>query len=66
METINGIEYKMVAPDIDCLIRCFYNRNLNPIFSTPALLNGMKPLFEALEPLKPYSKNEEVKVCLIN
>ena len=62
METINGIEYKMVAPDIDCLIRCFYNRNLNPKLSTPALLNGVKPLFEALEPLKPYSKNEEVKV----
>ena len=65
MENINGIEYKMVAPDIDSLVRCFDSRDINPTLSTPELLNGMKPLFEALEMLKPYRRNEEVKVIWI-
>lgn len=54
-------EYKLVAPDIDRLIRYFKHGHLNPMASTSALLAAMEPLFEILTPLAPYKKNKEAK-----
>ena len=54
-------EYKLVAPDVDQLIRYFYNRYLNPILSTPALLSATDLLWDALEPVAVLPKNDEAK-----
>ena len=51
-------EYKLVAPDVDELLRYFDRRRLNPVKSTPALLAAASSIFEILAPLKG---NEEVK-----
>ena len=54
-------EYKLVAPDVDQLIRYFDNRYLNPILSTPALLSATNLLWDALEPVAVLPKNDEAK-----
>ncbi len=58
----NEIEYKMVAPDIDRLLEFFDRRYLNPTASTERLISAMEPLFETLDSLAPYPKNNETKV----
>ncbi|SDB54147.1 hypothetical protein [Butyrivibrio sp. INlla16] len=55
-------QYKLVAPDIDSLIRYFDSRDLiNARKSTPELFAAMKPIFEILKPLAPIRKNSDVK-----
>ena len=55
-------KYKMVAPDVKYLLRCFDMHDMmNPIESTEALLAAFDKLWSALTPLAPLSKNEEVK-----
>ena len=53
--------YKLVAPNIDLLLRYFDHKHLNPSVPTPALTAAMEPLFSALTDLAPLEKNEEVK-----
>ena len=40
--------YKLVAPNIDLLLRYFDHRNMNPSVPTQALTAAMEPLFSAL------------------
>ena len=54
-------EYKLVAPDIDSLLRYFDRQQLNPMQSTDALLSALKPLFEMMKPLASINKYDEVK-----
>ncbi len=53
--------YKLVAPNIDLLLRYFDHRHMNPSVPTPALTAAMEPLFSALTDLAPLENNEEVK-----
>ena len=53
--------YKLVAPDVDSLLRCFDRYHMNPTQSTPALLSAADPLFDLLAPLAPLKKNDEAK-----
>ena len=53
--------HKLVAPDIDRLLRYFDDRHMNPSVPTPALTAAMEPLFSALADLAPLEKNEEAK-----
>lgn len=54
-------DYKLVAPDIDALLHYFNRRYMDPTSSTPALLETVSPLFEALSPLGPVKNNDEAK-----
>ena len=54
-------QYKLVAPDVDELLRYFERGHLNPTPSTPALLGAAEQLFSILTPLSPLKKNEEAK-----
>ena len=53
--------YKLIAPDIDRLLRYFDDRHMNPSVPTPALTAAMEPLFSALADLAPLEKTEEAK-----
>lgn len=58
----NGRNYKLVAPDVDCLLRYFDHQNMmNPTESTEPLLAAFEKLWSALAPLAPLTKNEEAK-----
>ena len=39
---------KLVAPDVDALLRFFDRRNMNPTAPSPLLLAALGPLFEVL------------------
>ena len=54
-------QYKLVAPDVDALLRYFDHCSLNPNPSTPALLEAFTSISDILEPLAPLKKNEEAK-----
>lgn len=54
-------DYKLVAPDVDALLRHFERRYMNPTASTPSLLAAAGPLFEELSPLAPLNKDGEAK-----
>ena len=54
-------EYKLVAPDIDKLLRFFDRGHLNPSGITQKIDDAMKPLFEVLSPLAPLKSNDEAK-----
>lgn len=54
-------DYKLVAPDVDALLRHFNQRHMNPTASAPSLLTAVGPLFESLSPLAPLEKDDEVK-----
>ena len=54
-------DYKLVAPDVDALLRYFDRRYMNPTSSTLSLLTAVGPLFDALSPLAPLDKNSEAK-----
>ena len=53
--------YKLVAPDIERLLKYFDKDFLNSSGVRPALAKAMNPLFDLLEPLEPLDKNNEVK-----
>ena len=44
-------KFKLVAPDVDRLLRCFDRRDFNASASTEILLNAAEPVFRVLEPL---------------
>lgn len=54
-------KYKLVAPDMDRLLRFFDRGHLNPSGIRPKLDKAMKPLFKALAPVAPLKSNDEVK-----
>ena len=54
-------EYKLVAPDIDGLLRYFDRGHQNPSAPTAGMISAMEPLFSALSDLAPLTKNREVK-----
>ncbi|MBQ9154989.1 MAG: hypothetical protein IJ130_14400 [Solobacterium sp.] len=54
-------EYKLTAPDIDELLRCFDRSYMNPSRPSEALSEAMEPLFDALHDLAPRKKNNEAK-----
>ena len=58
-------QYKLVAPDVDLLLRYFDHRSLNPAPSTPALLAAFTSIFDILTPLAPLKKNNEAKAIWI-
>ena len=57
----NDRQYKLVAPDVDELLRYFDRGLMNPTSSTPALLAAFTTLWNLLSPLAPLKKNEEAK-----
>ena len=61
----NDRQYKLVAPDVDELLRYFDHGHLNPTLSTPALLAAANNLWDILEPLAPLKKNNEAKAIWI-
>ncbi len=59
-------KYRLLAPDVDDLLRYFDRRHtLNPTSSTDALLTAASPIFDTLVPLAPLKKNEEAKAIWI-
>lgn len=58
-------QYKLVAPDIDALLRYFESGLMNPTKSTDALLAAAKPLFDIVDPLAPLKKNDEAKAIWV-
>ncbi len=54
-------EYKLVAPDVDRLLRFFDRRFRNPSKITPRQREAVEELWNILSPLKPLKKNEEAK-----
>lgn len=54
-------KYKLVAPDVDTLLRYFDERRYNPVLSTPELLSATDKLWDILEPLATHNKNNEAK-----
>ena len=54
-------DYRMVAPDVDALLRYFDRGHMNPGASTPELLAAAESLFAAMSPLAPIDQDGEVK-----
>ena len=59
--TNDNHKYKLTAPNVDSLLRCFDRNHLNSTPSTPALLSVTEPVFRLLLPLAPLRKNNEAK-----
>lgn len=57
--------YKLVAPDVDRLVRCFEKWFQDPEQPSADLMNAMNPLFETLKDLAPLPENDEAKVIWI-
>lgn len=55
------MEWKLVAPDVDRLLRCFDRGYKNPTAQTRKALCALDRLFEALADLAPLATNNEVK-----
>lgn len=58
-------KYKLVAPDVDRLLRFFDKGHLNPSGVRPKLDKAMKPLFKALAPIAPLKSNDEAKAIWV-
>ena len=54
-------EYKLVAPDIDSLLRYFKDGHLNSSVPAPELVAAMEPVFDSLKELAPLDEDEEAK-----
>lgn len=54
-------DYKLVAPDIDRLLRYFDRGYLNPSVPSKKLCEAMEPLFSALHDLAPLKTNNDAK-----
>ena len=54
-------EYKLVAPDIDALLRCFERGHLNSSVPAPELVAAMEPVFDSLKELASLDEDEEAK-----
>ena len=54
-------EYKLLAPDVDRLLRFFDRGHMNPTASSFVLLSAFKKLSDILTPLAPLKDNDEVK-----
>ena len=57
----NEKDYRLIAPDIDSLLRLFRDGHMNACSSTPAVIAAIDPLFEALDALAPSEQNNEYK-----
>ncbi len=57
----DDFQYKLVAPDVDCLCKYFDDRRMNPTKSTPVLLAAFDRVYDLLTPLAPLRKNDEAK-----
>ena len=57
----DDVTYKLVAPDIDCLLRCFERGWGNTEPPTAQLMEAVKPLVDAVADLKPCEENKEAK-----
>lgn len=55
------MEWKLVAPDVDRLLRCFDRGYRNPSPQTRTVLGALDRLFEVLTDLAPLSSNDEAK-----
>ena len=53
--------YRLIAPDIDSLLRFFRDGHMNACSPTPAVIAAIDPLFEALHALAPSEQNDEYK-----
>ena len=53
--------FKLVAPNIDCLLNCFERGWQNLESPTAQLVEAVKPLFDAVSDLKPCKENDEAK-----
>ena len=58
-------DYKLVAPDIDGLLRFFDRGHMNPSRPSEALCSAMEPLFDVLHDLAPIKSNDEVKAIWV-
>ena len=58
-------KYKLVAPDIDHLVRCFEHGNRNPEVPTRSILPVLDELFAAFAPLAPLKKNKDAKAIWV-
>ncbi len=54
-------QYRLIAPEIDCLLYWLGHGHRNPSAPTPALVSAMDPLFITLAPLAPLKRNKEAK-----
>ena len=61
---MNTPKYKLVAPDIDHLIRCF-DRHSNPEAPTKSIIPILDELFALLAPLAPLRQNESAKAIWV-
>ena len=61
----DGKQYKLIAPDVDELLRYFDHRSLDSTPSNPRLLAAFTSIFDILTPLTPLKKNNEVKAIWI-
>ena len=55
------MEWKLVAPDIDRLLRAFGRGYKNPAAQTRKVLDALDQLLGVLADLKPLAGNDEVK-----
>lgn len=58
-------KYKLTAPDIDHLVRCFERGSSNAEAPTKSILPILDELFAAFVPLSPLKKNDEVKAIWV-
>lgn len=58
-------DYKLIAPDIDRLLRYFERGYLNPSAPSERIVSAMESLCRAFAPLAPLEKNQEAKVLWI-
>ena len=57
----NEKDFRLIAPDIDSLLRFFRDGHMNACSPTPAVIAAIGPLFEELHALAPSEKNDEYK-----
>ncbi len=63
MITMNNREkdFRLIAPDIDSLLRFFRNGLTNATSPTPAVIAAIDPVFDALRNLATSKRNDEYK-----
>ena len=61
MITMNNREkdFRLIAPDIDSLLRFFRNGHTNATSPTPAVIAAIDPVFDALRNLATSKRNDE-------
>ena len=57
----NEKDFRLIAPDIDSLLRFFRDGHTNATSPTPAVIAAINPVFDALRNLAPSKRNDEYK-----